>query len=229
MSKIQSILLALILSACGGTSITNVEASPTTGGSSNPSSTVAGQSTGGNTGGSSGSSVAGQSSTIAGSSTGGNSATGSTGGSSSTGGGTSVSTCVPKTCEEVAAAADAAVVHPLSPAQACGTVDDGCGGSIECGSCTDHGAFGGTANTDCSQSIKGNISANLQISWASYGLTAVPNICGSRCVRATVLNNPDYGSCGTYVWICPSSVGPAGCTKNVTTGSFSGTVTTWCC
>jgi hypothetical protein len=205
MSKIQMLSLALftlILSACSGTSITNVEASPTTGGSSNP-----------------GTSIAGQGSTVAGS---------NTGGSSSTGGSGTVSTCVPKTCEEVAAAADAAVVHPLSPAQACGTVDDGCGGSIECGSCTDHGVFGGTANTDCSQSVKGNISANLQISWASYGLTAVPNICGSRCVRATA-KNPDYGDCGTYVWICPSSVGPAGCTNNVTTGSFSGTVTTWCC
>lgn len=194
--------------------------------------------TGGGTSASTSTSAAGSTSVIG--TTGGSGTIGTTGGNSSingtggngagtTGGNSTTSTCVPKTTTACTDMATAAVsTQPLSTAQACGTIPDGCGGSVDCGSCTSHGVFDGTTNTDCGQSQSGDI-GNQPFTWAQYGLRATSNICGSRCVRAQVNNANVYGNCGTNVWVCPSGIQPSGATCTKTTNTLGGAITTWCC
>lgn len=224
MNKHISSIFCVISIGCGSTSTTTVECT-------SPECF-------GNDAGAGASSTGGGSSTTVTNGTGGNNSTGSSAGTgnstSSTGGNSTISTCVAKTCDQIAAAAQ---VTGFSNASACGSASDGCGGSIDCGNCSTDPPS--SSNTGCGQS-----------SWSTstqFPVVPIPtaNICGTRCLS--------YGSnsCQTQLgqeWInswntsnptkqiatnavsysCPSSpslVHPIGLTGCVSIPS----VNWWCC
>lgn len=133
-------------------------------------------------------------------STGGN-GTGTTGGSSTT------STCVPKTCDQIAPAWSSTSCSSctssgcclLTKPTVCGIASDGCGSTISCGTCTTDG----TPNTDCGQAPATLVDSTgtLLFDFAAHGLKATANICGTRCVN-------DLSGSGAVV--CTSSIPPLG-------------------
>jgi len=150
-----------------------------------------------------------------------------TGTGTSTSGGpgtdTGTSTCVKKTCQ-TAVPALSTPSSTLSQGAACGFVSDGCGGMLDCGSCTTDG----TANTGCGQSAFTN---------AVIPVPAIPNVCGTRCEisnswKCSIFNLPSTDG----LWYCPSSVPPLGknnCVlvtgKKMSDYSVMTTPNVWCC
>ena len=154
------------------------------------------------------------------SSTGGSGNIGSTGGNGAgtTGGNTSTS-CVPdESCTDIANAANSNT--NVSGALAC---SNSCGDT--CAQCP--------TGSSCGSAPTGNIGNQQGITWGGYGLTAAPNICGSRCVRAHSNSQAIYdvyNVCGsTYVWICPTTAAPIGKSCQQTENTLGSGITTWCC
>jgi hypothetical protein len=189
--------------------------------SSSTTTNVTAEETGGNT---SIETTAG-SSGCASTSTGGSGNIGSTGcaitggnGAGTTSGNTSTS-CVPdKSCADIANAANSDT--NVSGALAC---SDSCGDT--CAQCP--------TGSSCGSAPTGNIGNQQGITWVGYGLTAAPNICGSRCVRSHSNSQAIYdvyNVCGsTYVWICPTIAAPIGKSCQQTENTLGSGITTWCC
>lgn len=122
---------------------------------------------------------------------------------------TTTATCVPRTCDQILPAWSATTTVPtpgggaalLTKPTVCGMASDGCGGMINCGTCTTDG----TPDTDCGQAPTTLIvSGDVVFDFAAHGLKPIANVCGTRCVNAT--------SEGIGV-ICTSTVPPLGLTN----------------
>jgi hypothetical protein len=163
------------------------------------------------------------------------------------GGGT---TCVPKTCNQIALdmtgwtpgslayapngssstdrnfCYDVASCHTTSAPLACGWASDGCGGLIDCGSCPEDG----TVSIGCGNTAK------IPVPGGNTLVPGTANICGSRCAL-TNTETTNRGACyqwgfgPKWAWECPSSIPPVGvsnCTP-VNNQPSSGTRHIWCC
>ena len=210
-------------SSVGGASTANgtTGTAPGGGGNSIATGVVAGGSVGTNTTAGSTSTSApsvGGSSAVSSSTTGGTTSVTTT--AVSTGGSSTVATttvCIPKTCADVVPAWDAST-SKLSKPTACGITTDGCGGLLNCGNCVTDG----TDSTDCGQAppvVMGGFD------WVSMGLSPTSNICGNRCVKATIC------AAGFTGWLCPSTIPPIGiigCTETINP-DHAGISKDWCC
>jgi hypothetical protein len=190
-SKILSVVaVSLALFGCGsGPVMRSSIGNPEAGAAGSPTET-GGSATGGNdTGGTGG-----------GSATGGSAPTGGSAGQvTSTGGsetGGSGGTCVPKTCETIAA--ELTNYDPASGVSfpdTCGVVSDGCNGYQDCGGCanSDQVCGKGTMNGEWIVGPSGD--------WIPVELNPIPNICGGTS---------DNGNCPTVAGGCTLSNGTTG-------------------
>lgn len=212
---ISPVLFAVLTIACSSSTTTNVTAEET-GGNTSIETTAGNSSTGGSgnigttgqvtTGGNTVTSTTNTTSVAGSPSTGGN-------GIGTTGGSSPASTCVPKTCDQIAPAWTAS--STLTKPTACGMASDGCGNLMNCGACVTDG----TVNTDCGQEPTTYQGVDLK----SRGLVATANVCGTRCFKA-----PDIGGCknNTPIIFCPSTIPPVGLTGCT---SVNASINSWCC
>ena len=156
-----------------------------------------------------------------GSATGGNDTGGSAG--SATGGWSG--TCIPKTCETIAADLAGWTSDSTDPfPEACGVVGDGCGGYKDCGGCSNPNQACGYGNPT-GYWVFDRLSGTDQIETDN----PIPGVCGGGCIGISgscTLNDNTSG----HVWGCMTDAPPVWidiCERIDSYSSYDAYV--WCC
>lgn len=159
------------------------------------------------------------------------------------GGSAGESTCIPKTCDQIA---DEAVggwntFDDVSAPTACGWASDGCGNAIDCGECQGTN-IESNSETNCGDGVTlGFPQEFLQERYGlQYFIEPAANVCDSRCTKKHGTNGgsalADYCEFrDKEYWACPTDIPPVGKT-GCDQYEFEGGIrpddvyyTPWCC